>query len=193
MLGAYGSQVNFFTIKGELESILEGLNMPKARYTADSNNPSYHPGRCAKVTVNSEDIGYIGQIHPLVAENYGIECEVFCAQIDFTKLMQHQLPEATYAPLPKYPSVTRDLAVVCDEAVTVAELEDVISAAAGKLLRNIKLFDIYRGTGIAENKKSMAFNLELRANDRTMNDTDCETIMNNVLTALKEKLGAVLR
>ena len=193
MLGAYGNQTNFFTIKGELESILTGLNMPKARYTADSNNPSYHPGRCAKVSVDGEVVGYIGQIHPLVAQNYGIECEVYCVQIDFTKLMQYQLPEATYIPLPKYPSVTRDLAVVCEESVTVAELEDVIASAAGKLLRNIKLFDIYRGTGIAENKKSMAFNLELRANDRTMTEVDCETIMNNVLTALKEKLNAVLR
>lgn len=193
MLGAYGNNINFFTIKGELESILTGLNMPRARYVADSTNPSYHPGRCAKVSINGVDIGYIGQIHPLTAENYSIDCEVYCAQIDFTKLAQYQLPEATYVPLPKYPSVTRDLAVVCDETITVAELEDVIASAAGKLLRSIKLFDIYRGTGIAENKKSVAFNLELRANDRTMNEADCETVINNVLSALKEKLGAVLR
>ena len=193
MLGAYGGNTNFFTIKGELESILSGLNMPKTRYIADSTNSSYHPGRCAKVSVNGADIGYIGQIHPLTAQNYGIDCEVYCAQINFTKLAQYLLPEATYGPLPKYPSVIRDLAVVCDETITVAELEDVIASAAGKLLRSIKLFDIYRGTGIAEDKKSMAFNLELRANDRTMNEADCETVINNVLTALKEKLGAVLR
>ena len=193
VLGTYGAGETFFTIKGELEAILSGLHMPKARYTADSTNPSYHPGRCAKVSVDGVDVGYIGQVHPLVAENYGIDSEVYCAEIDFTKLTALQLPDATYVPLPKYPAVTRDLAVVCDEAITVAQITDVIEAAAGKLLRNTALFDIYRGTGIPENKKSMAFSLELRADDRTLTDTDCEQVMSKILSALQEKLNAVLR
>ena len=83
--------------------------------------------------------------------------------------------------------------MVCDETLTVAEVEDVMTAAAGKLLRRIKLFDIYRGTGIAEGKKSLAFSLELRADDRTLTDTDSEGVMNKVLAALSEKLGATLR
>ena len=193
MLGTYGSGENFFTLKGELEAILNGLRIEKARYTADSTNPSYHPGRCAKVTISGIDVGFIGQIHPIVAQNYDIDSEVYCAEINFAKLMDLQLPEPTYVPLPKYPSVTRDIAVICDECVTVAQVEDVISAAAGKLLRNTKLFDIYRGTGIPEGKKSMAFSLELRTDDRTLTDADCEQVMNNVLTALQEKLNAVLR
>ena len=101
--------------------------------------------------------------------------------------------DPTYAALPKYPTVSRDLAIVCDESVTVAQAEDVITAAAGKLLRNIRLFDIYRGTGIAEGKKSLAFAMELRADDRTLTDADSEQVMTKVLTALKEKLDAVLR
>ena len=193
MLGTYGTNETFFTIKGELEAIFNGLRMPKASYVAEKNNPSYHPGRCAKVTVSGEDVGYIGQIHPLVAKNYGIDSEVYCAEINFTALLALQLPEATYTPLPKYPSVSRDLAVVCDEAITVAQVEDVITSAAGKLLRNIRLFDIYRGTGVPEGKKSMAFALELRADDRTLTDTDSEQVVSKILDALKAKIGAILR
>jgi phenylalanyl-tRNA synthetase beta chain len=193
MLGTYGVGESFFTLKGELEAILSGLRMPKASYIAEKNNPSYHPGRCAKVTMGEIEIGYIGQIHPLVAKNYDIDGEVYCAEINFTKLLGLQLPEATYTPLPKYPSVSRDLAVIFDESVTVAEVENVITSAAGKLLRNIRLFDIYRGIGIPEGKKSMAFSLELRADDRTLTDTDSEQVVSKILDALKSKIGAILR
>ena len=193
MLGAYGEHHNFFTIKGQLEAILEGLRIPKACYSAVKDNPSYHPGRCAKVTVNGVDVGYIGQIHPLVAKNYRMDCEVYCAQINFTALTELQLPEHTYTPLPKYPAVSRDLSFICDETVTVAQAEAVIAKSAGKLLRKISLFDIYRGTGIAEGKKSLAFSLELRADDRTLTDTDSEQVTTKVLAALASELGAVLR
>jgi len=193
LLGTYGAAETFFTLKGEVDAILTGLRMPKASYTAVKDNPSYHPGRCAMVSINGTDIGYMGQVHPLVAKNYGIDGEVYCAELNFTKLFSMQLPEPTYVPLPKYPSVTRDLAIVCDEAVTVADAENVITKAAGKLLRNIRLFDIYRGTGIADGKKSMAFSLELRADDRTLTDSDSETLVAKVLDALKNELNAVLR
>ena len=193
VLGTYGAGESFFTLKGELEAILKGLRMPKASYTAVKDNPSYHPGRCVKVTVGGEDVGYLGQVHPLVCKNYGIDAEVYCAEINFAKLFDMQLPEPTYVPLPKYPTVSRDLSVLCDEALTVAEVEDVMTAAAGKLLRNIKLFDIYRGVGVPEGKKSVAFSLELRADDRTLTDTDSETVVTKVLTALKEKLNVTLR
>ena len=193
VLGAYGDDTDFFRIKGELEAVFAGLRMKKASYTAVSDNPSYHPGRCAKVTVDGVDLGYVGQIHPLVAQNYDIGTEIYCAEIDFTKLMGLQLPEPTYKPLPKYPTVTRDLSVVCDETIPVAQVEDVITAAAGKLLQSVRLFDIYRGTGIAEGKKSLAFSLSLRADDRTLTDADSEQVMSKVLKDLAEKLGAVLR
>ena len=121
------------------------------------------------------------------------DAEVYCAEINFNQLFELRLSEPTYIPLPKYPSVWRDLAVVCDEAMTVAEVEDVMTAAAGKLLRSIRLFDIYRGTGIPEGKKSVAFSLELRADDRTLTDTDSEGVVTKVLNALKEKLGVELR
>ena len=193
VMGTYGAHETFFTLKGELEAIFAGLRLEKASYTAVKDNPSYHPGRCAKVTIGGMEVGVMGQVHPLVAQNYGIDADVYCAEINFTKLMLCQLPDATYTPLPKYPTVSRDLALVCDESVTVAQVEEVISTAAGKLLRDVKLFDIYRGVGVTEGKKSMAFSLELRADDRTLTDTDSEAVVAKVLAALKEKLDAVLR
>ena len=193
VLGTYGAGENFFSIKGELDAIFTSLRIPKVSYEADSSNPSYHPGRCAKVFAKGETLGYIGQIHPLVAKNYGMDCEVYCAEINMDGLFAMQLPEPTYVPLPKYPTVSRDLAVVCDESVTVAAIENVITASAGKLLRSVRLFDIYRGTGVAEGKKSLAFALELRADDRTLTDEDSEKVVSNILKALQEKLGAVLR
>ena len=193
VLGSYGAGETFFKLKGELEAILSGLRIKNARYTADSTNPTYHPGRCAKVTIDGIDVGFIGQIHPLVAQNYDIDCELYCAEINFNTLFDLQLPEPTYVPLPKYPSVSRDLAIVCDECITVAQIEDQITGAAGKLLQNIRLFDIYRGTGVPEGKKSLAFTMELRAADRTLADADIEEVLSKILKALENQLNAVLR
>ena len=193
LLGTYGANETFFTLKGELEAIFKGLRVKKASYGAVKDNPSYHPGRCAKVTIDGVDVGVMGQVHPLVAKNYGIDVDVYCAEINFTAILGLLLPDATYTPLPKYPSVTRDLALICEEAITVADVENVITASAGKLLRGVKLFDIYRGVGVPEGKKSMAFSLELRADDRTLTDTDSEQVVSKVLKALEEKLNATLR
>ncbi len=193
LLGTYGAGETFFTLKGELEAVFAGLRLKKASYHAVKDNPSYHPGRCAKVSIDGVEVGVMGQVHPLVAKNYSIETEVYCAEINFTALAGLLLPDATYTPLPKYPTVSRDLALVCAEEVTVADAENVITAAAGKLLRGVKLFDIYRGVGVPEGKKSMAFSLELRADDRTLTDTDSEAVVTKVLAALKEKLDATLR
>ena len=193
LLGSYGAKEDFFCLKGELEAIMAGLRLPKATYTAVKDHPSYHPGRCAAVSINGELLGYMGQVHPLVAANYDMDCEVYCAELNFTKMFQLRKPEPTYIPLPKYPGVTRDLSMLCDEAITVAQIEETITASAGKLLRSVKLFDIYRGTGVPEGKKSMAFSLELRADDRTLTDADSEQVMSKVLSALAEHCGAVLR
>ena len=193
LLGTYGEGTSFFTLKGQLEAVFAGLRTKKASYTAVSDNPTYHPGRCAKVSIDGVELGYIGQIHPLVAQNYGMDVDVYCCEISFTKLMGLRLPDVTYTPLPKYQGVNRDLSLICDEAVTVAQVEDVITAAGGKLLRSVKLFDIYRGKGVAEGKKSMAFSLELRADDRTLTDADSEGVITKVLAALSEKLSATLR
>ena len=193
VLGTYGEHEDFFKMKGEIEAFLRGMNVPEARYTAEKHDPTFHPGRCARVSVGGVDLGCFGQIHPLVARSYGIDGEIFAAELNFTALLSLQLPEKTYTPLPKYPAVTRDIAVVCDEAVTVAALSDCIRAAGGKLLRSVELFDIYRGKGIASGSKSAAFRLTLRADDRTLTDADSDGVVSAVLAVLEKELNAKLR
>ena len=193
VLGTYGEHEDFFKMKGEIEAFLRGMNVPEARYTAEKHDPTFHPGRCARVSVGGVDLGCFGQIHPLVARSYGIDGEIFAAELNFTALLSLQLPEKTYTPLPKYPAVTRDIAVVCDEAVTVAALSDCIRAAGGKLLRSVELFDIYRSKGIASGSKSAAFRLTLRADDRTLTDSDSDGVVSAVLAALEKELNAKLR
>lgn len=193
VLGTYGEHEDFFKMKGEIEAFLRGMNVPEARYTAEKHDPTFHPGRCARVSVGGVDLGCFGQIHPLVARSYGIDGEIFAAELNFTALLSLQLPEKTYTPLPKYPAVTRDIAVVCDEAVTVAALSDCIRAAGGRLLRSVELFDIYRGKGIASGSKSEAFRLTLRADDRTLTDADSDGVVSAVLAALEKELNAKLR
>jgi phenylalanyl-tRNA synthetase beta chain len=192
-LGTYGANENFFTLKGEIETILKALNAQSSSYVAVKDNPSYHPGRCAQLSVGGTVVGVLGQVHPLVAANYGIDSEVYAAELNFTTLLKLLAPEGVYQPLPRFPSVERDIAVVCDEGLTVAEVEACIISAGGKLLRKVRLFDVYRGKGIPENKKSMAFALELRADDRTLTDSDSETVMKSILDKLETALGAVLR
>ena len=192
-LGTYGASETFFTLKGELETIFKALNVQPRTYTACTDNPSYHPGRCAALAVGGQVIGTLGQIHPLVAGNYDIDSEVYCAEVNFTKLLALLAPEGHYQPLPKFPAVERDIAVVCDSGLTVAEVEACIEAAGGQLLRSVKLFDVYRGKGIPEGKKSLAFNLVLRADDRTLTDADSESVMTAILEKLESALGAVLR
>ena len=183
--------VNLKLNEGDFVTIIGGNGAGKS--TTLNMIAGVYPIDRGTITIDGVDVGFMGQVHPLVCKNYGIDVEVYCAEINFSKLFEMRLPEPTYVPLPKYPSVWRDLAVVCDEALTVAEVESVMTAAAGKLLRSIRLFDIYRGTGIPEGKKSVAFSLELRADDRTLTDTDSEGVVTKVLNDLKEKLNIELR
>ena len=193
LLGTYSKDADFFTLKGEIEAVFKGMNLKPAAYTAVKDNPSYHPGRCAKITIDGVDVGLCGQVHPLVAKNYGIDAGIYAAELDFAALSRFIAPAATYHPLPKYPAVSRDISVVCDEAVTVAQLQGCIEASGGKLLRQVRLFDIYRGKGIEEGKKSMAFSLTLRADDRTLTDSDSDAAVSAILAALEKNLGAKLR
>ena len=193
IFGTYGEHENFFTMKGEIDALLALLNVKPAEYVANRENPSYHPGRCADILIDGKLAGTIGQIHPLVAEIYGIGGEVYVADLDFTTIEASLAEERVFHSLPRFPAVTRDLALVCDETLTVGELERCISNAAGKLLRKINLFDIYRGPGIAPGKKSVAFSLELRADDRTLTDEDSTGVVEKVLTALKEEKNVTLR
>lgn len=192
-VGTYGAGVNFFTVKGLVEAVLRDIRAEAVRYEACSDNPSYHPGRCAKVYSGEHCIGVFGQIHPLVAQNYGVDAELYCAELSLTELMAVCGDDPIYQPLPKFPAVTRDIAVVCDRAIPVAALIDCINASGGEFLKGCKLFDIYTGSHVADDKKSVAFSLTMRADDQTLTDDHAEEIIRSVLAALEEKFSAVIR
>ena len=192
-LGAYGEGYDFFTMKGAVESILRDLRVAGAAFRACQDDPSYHPGRCAGVYAGEKLLGVMGQIHPAVAANYGVDCELYCAELSFEALLEAQGPGAEYHPLPRFPAVSRDIAVVCREEVTVGELEACIRKAGGRLLRDVVLFDIYRGQGVAEGSKSVAFSMTLRADDRSITAAEADGEVKDILTALEQELGATLR
>ena len=192
-LGAYGDGMDFFALKGAVEAVLKQLRIENVRFLADSENPSYHPGRCAKVFSGDRLLGVLGQIHPHVAGNYGVDAELYAAELRFDALYESKGSQPLYQPLPKFPAVTRDIAVVCDASVTVGELEDAIRKGAKGLLKDAALFDIYTGTGIAPGKKSVAFNLTLRADDRSLTAEEADADVKSILTALEQECGAVLR
>ena len=192
-LGAYGDNMDFFTLKGAVEAVLKQLRIENVRFLADSENPSYHPGRCAKVFSGDRLLGVLGQVHPHVAGNYGVDAELYAAELRFDALYESKGAQPVYQPLPKFPAVTRDIAVVCDKAVTVGELEDAILKGAKGLLKDVALFDIYTGVGIVPGKKSVAFNLTLRSDDRSLTAEEADADVKSILTALEQECGAVLR
>ena len=192
-MGAYGDGMDFFTLKGAIEAILGEIRAQHIHFEPCTDNPSYHPGRCATVWADSDCLGVFGQIHPLVAKNYDVDGAFYCAELSFDELMLARGADPEYTPLPKFPSVTRDIAVVCDESVTVGALEAAIRSGAKGLLKDCALFDIYRGKGVEEGKKSVAFNLVLRADDRSLTAEEADEDVQSILDTLKEKLGAVLR
>ncbi len=192
-LGAYGDGVDFFSFKGSIETLLHELRITDVKYVACADNDSYHPGRCAKVYAGETYLGVFGQIHPLVAANYGMDTEVYTAELSFDAMYEKRGDIPVYQPLPKFPAVTRDIAVVCDEAVTVGALEESIRRGAKGLLKDVSLFDIYRGPGVAIGKKSVAFNLVLRADDRSLTGEEADEDVQSILAALKADHNAVLR
>ena len=192
-LGAYGEDMDFFTMKGAVEALLGALRTEAVVFYPCTDDPSYHPGRCAGIRAGEQHIGVIGQIHPAVAANYGVEEAIYCAELSFEAMLAAQGPGAEYAPLPRFPAVNRDIAVVCNEEVTVGALTECIRRAGGKLLRDTALFDIYRGKSLGEGKKSVAFNLTLRADDRSITAAEADEEIKTVLEALERELGAVLR
>ncbi len=193
-IGAYGADMDFFAMKGVIEAILKSIRAEDVRFELPCRpNPSYHPGRCADVYAGDRRLGVFGQIHPLVAQNYGVDAELYCAELDFGQLMCVKGADAVYVPLPKFPAVTRDIAVVCEESVTVGQLEAAIRKGGKNLLKEVALFDIYRGKGVDEGKKSVAFNLVLRADDRSLTAEEADADVKAVLDALNSECGAVLR
>ncbi len=192
-IGSYGDGMDFFTMKGIVEAILDEIRAKHVKFVACKDNPSYHPGRCACVYVDDTYVGVLGQIHPLTAQNYGVDAELYCAELSFEALFAVRGSDPEYTPLPKFPAVTRDIAVLCENSVSVGELEDCIRRGTKGLLKSVTLFDIYQGKGIAPGMKSVAFNLTLRADDRSITSEEADSDVQSVLDLLKSELNAVLR
>ncbi len=190
--GMYGNHADFFTAKGMAEQILEKLNVKQYEIEASSNEFSYHPGRCAVLSIEGKRLGVIGEIHPRAVENYGIDEKVYSFTLDVDLMFEYANPDKKYLPLPKFPAVTRDLALLCDDSIPVLTLEKAIVCGAGNLLEKINLFDVYKGKQIEADKKSVAFSIVLRSGDSTLTDEHASAVMKKVMKEL-EKVGAALR
>ena len=192
-LGAYGGGMDFYTLKGTVEELCDTLRISGVEYVPVRDDPSYHPGRCAAVYSGGEYLGRFGQVHPLVAKNYGVSEELYAAELDFPAMFAHRTTELYYAPLPRYPAVMRDISLVCDDALTAGELEKCIRRAGGEYLESVEVFDVYKGANIPEGKKSISFALALRAGDQTLTDDHADEAVAAILDALAREYGAVIR
>ena len=191
-IGMYGS-CDFFTLKGICENVLKVAGINKYTIRSETNNDSYHPGRCARMYVGNKEIGILGQVHPLVMQNYGVDCDVYAAELDFDAIFDLMATEKLYTPLPKFPATTRDFSFVCDEDIEVGSIEEEMAKAGGKLVESIALFDIYRGPQVGENKKSVSIRVTLRASDRTLTVEEAEKTSNKILNALNKQFNITLR
>lgn len=193
MMGMYGPDVDFYDIKGACEALFDGFGLKNVKFTALKDNPTFHPGRTAKVSVNGCELGVVGQIHPAVAEKYGIDEACYAAEISFDVLFDSKDGDKKFKAMPKFPAVTRDIAMLCDADTPVADIEEIIVSASGKLLDTIKLFDVYQGAQIPDGKKSVAYAVSYRAADRSLTAEEVNKVFDKVLRNLEEKLGAQLR
>lgn len=191
-LGMYGTETDFYTIKGVIETLLEKLNVKDVSFTPVSDDATFHPGRCAAVYTGDIKLGVFGQIHPTVLKNYEIGTAAYCATISMDTLFECQNTDILYKPLPKFPAVTRDLALVCDESVLAGTIEKTIYDAAKKLIENITLFDIYRSEALGKDKKSLAFSISLRSAEKTLTTEEADNAVKKILKAL-ENIGVTLR
>jgi len=193
VMGCYGKGRDFYTLKGALEALFATLSIADVSFEPNTENPTWHPGRCADVFSGDKLLGTIGQIHPKVCANFGIDCEIYMVEISVDTLYACRMAESEYKPLPKFPAVTRDIALVCDRNLPVAHLEKCIKKQIGNLLEAVSLFDVYTGEHMAADKKSVAYSIVMRASDRTLTDDEVESKLNRALGALEKEFGATLR
>ncbi|MBQ6706443.1 MAG: phenylalanine--tRNA ligase subunit beta [Clostridia bacterium] len=189
-IGMYGKEEDFFTLKGVVETLLETAG-EKVTYTA-SNEPYLHPGRQAEAYIGDKKVAVFGELHPDVSAAYDLGTRVYTAEIELNTLFDVEAKPVLYRALPRFPAVERDLALLCDADLPVAEIEEVIRKAGGKLLETVALFDVYQGNQIEKGKKSVAFNLLFRSSEETLSDTQIEPAMQKIIKKLHEK-GCDLR
>lgn len=191
-LGMYG-EYDFYAIKGILESLFEAVGIYGCEFKACGDKPTYHGGRCARIYKKDKYLGIIGQIHPAVCASFKLDTEVYAAVIDFEALAELADMSRHYAPLPKFPAVTRDIAVTVDKTVEVGQIVKIIEAQGSDIIEDCKLFDIYEGVQVGRDKKSVAYSITFRSAEKTLMDEDVNPVIDRILKQLEEKLGAQLR
>lgn len=196
-IGAYGEGEDFFTMKGRVETLLSMLGIKDVQFEAESEYGAFHPGRCARIVIDDRgfpmELGIMGEVHPEVAESFGIGTRAYVCELNFEYIIAKASVEKAYKPLPKFPAMTRDIALIVDEDVKVGELEKTITEAGAALLESVELFDVYRGKQVEEGKKSLAFSIVYRDANKTLTDDDVQAVHGAILTELREKYNAVLR
>jgi phenylalanyl-tRNA synthetase beta chain len=188
----YGN-ADYLDLKGVVENIIDVLGVKKIKFQRENENPSFHPGKTAALYIKKQYVGIVGEVHPDVAENYGIEERCYIAVLNLDILFKNTVMDKNYTPLPKFPAVTRDIAVLVDDSILVQEIEDIIKNQGGKILESVKLFDVYKGKQVPEGKKSVAYALAYRGENRTLTDNDVSKVHDKIIRALEQKLGAELR
>ncbi len=191
-LGLYG-RGDFFTLKQMCETVAKYARI-KVEYVCDTENPSYHPGRCANMLLaDGTKLGTMGQIHPTVAANYDMHMPVFVAEIDIPTLFANQGAAPEYKHLPKFPASSRDFSFVCNEELAVGAIEKVMYTSGVKLLEDVKLVDIYRGIQVGAGKKSVTFRIILRSADHTLTVEEADKAAKKILSSMEHQLGITIR
>jgi phenylalanyl-tRNA synthetase beta chain len=185
--------IDFYYFKGVLETLFAALGLVKISFVPSLKEPGFHPGRTAQVMVNGNQVGLIGELHPDVLENYDLPVPVVAFSVDLTKLISLPGKNKNYAPLPHFPGINRDIAVMLPKDIPAEEVYCLIKKTGGNLLRNFRLFDVYQGEQIKRGYRSLAFTLNFQADDRTLTDNEIAVNVEVIAAALKEKLGAELR
>ena len=192
-VGMYGKEVDFFVLKGVIESVLNNVGLKGYEIEPETTNLTFHPGRCAKIVYNNIYIGTFGELHPDVIENYNLGQRVYVAEINIDTVFENLNLTKSYNPLPKYPSTSRDIALIVKDEVFVKQIEAIIKANGEDLVESYKLFDVYKGAQIEEGHKSIAYSITYRSKDKTLTDEDVAKVHEKILSELSEKLNANLR
>lgn len=192
-IAEYGPDIDYYDLKGKVEVLLNELGLLAEAEFVPHVHPTFHPGRTALVKLGGKETGILGEIHPKVAENYQLEERVLVAELELDALLDSAKEERRFRPLPKYPSVERDLALVVKKEVLAAQVESCIRELGGQLLEKVELFDVYEGAQIPEGYKSMAYSLSYRAADRTLTDEEVNSLHDSIVKGLEQRLGARLR
>lgn len=191
-IGLYGN-ADFYLLKGIIEQLLFQMNIRNADFSPLTDHPSFHPGRTAKLTINGVEAGILGEIHPEVADRFECPERTYIALLDVATLSDNADMAREYKALPKYPAVSRDIAMLVKDSALVKDIEAVIRQRGGKLIEEVRLFDVYRGDQVPSGMKSVAYTITFRAPDRTLVDDEVNKAMEKIINGLKTELGAALR